>query len=104
MIPKRLFMLCEMLVDVNASSLVIDIEDEAFWQFKRLASLELHTGLKSIGREAFRETALKHFHFPATVETIGSDVLDGCTELVSMILPFNLETNPDRAFSSCSKL
>ncbi|KAL3928045.1 MAG: hypothetical protein SGBAC_012818, partial [Bacillariaceae sp.] len=103
-IPQRLFFCCEMLVDVNVPSSVIEIEEGAFACCARLASLDLPTGLISIGVNAFSSTPFKHFHFPATVEIIDSGVLRGCNELETVILPPELETVPDGIFHCCSKL
>ncbi|KAL3938730.1 MAG: hypothetical protein SGBAC_006424 [Bacillariaceae sp.] len=103
-IPQRLFAHCKLLVDVNVPSSVIEIEDEAFYFCTRLATIELPAGLEAIGMQAFSATALKHFHFPPTVETIGTEILAFCGMLESVILPPKLKTIPIEAFIACYKL
>lgn len=103
-IPEGLFSCCISLMDVKVPFSVIEIADRAFSRCERLATIELPTGLKSIGMEALSRTALKHFRFPPTVETIGPGALSNCRELESVILPPKLDIVPKEAFKNCKKL
>ncbi|CAJ1962300.1 unnamed protein product [Cylindrotheca closterium] len=103
-ISPLLFRYCNSLFDVNVPSSVIEIGVGAFDSCQSLALIELPIGLKLVGHRAFSRTGLKCFHFPSTVEAIGSDVLSDCEELESATLPSKLKAIPNEAFQACSAL
>ncbi|KAL3942398.1 MAG: hypothetical protein SGBAC_003392 [Bacillariaceae sp.] len=61
-------------------------------------------GLKTIGKAAFCNTALRRLEVPATVETIGCAAFVGCEQLESLVLPPTLEVIEFELCCRCKKL
>jgi hypothetical protein len=96
------------LVSVKIPSSVTTINEKAFQQLSGLKTVDLSsaTGLKTIGKSAFGQTALESITIPSGVTTIGDHAFYYCTALTTADLSqtAQLATVGDNAFSSCSKL
>ena len=65
---------------------VREIQADAFWRCRQLASLEFEEGsaLEAIGQGAFRETKLEALAFPSQLGKIADEAFACCGELRSM--------------------
>lgn len=69
---------------------VTRIGSNTFTQFPKLAYIALPNGLKSIGDNAFGETAVEQLVIPASVETIGMSAFIWCDKLRTIYLGGNI--------------
>jgi hypothetical protein len=69
-----------------------------------LANITLPNSVTTIGDEAFTDSGLTRFTFPAGVTNIGNHVLACCRDLTSVIIPSSVTAIEDNAFLDCSKL
>lgn len=66
--------------------------------------IELGDSVKSIRGQVFKDyISLYNIHLPESLETIGANAFDGCTELRQIFLPENVTIN-DYAFANCTNL
>lgn len=92
--------------NVFIPSTVIDIQDNAFFQCRKLTTVSLKCqDLKSIGKSAFSDCEkLKSFVIPNSVNVIEDYTFKGCKELENIKLPVTLEVIKEKAFSGCNSL
>ena len=79
----------------------------AFLKKLKSVTFPSNAELEEIGMSAFLDcTALKEFHVPASVTTIGTQAFSGCTSLELVTMPANskLTTIEGRAFKDCTSL
>lgn len=68
-------------------------------------SIVISEGIRSIGREAFRNcTSLTSVSLPSTLTDLGILAFDGCSALTSIAIPGSLTTIPDYGFQKCTSL
>lgn len=95
----------EKLKSVVLPESVKSIEGYAFYQCAALESINLPSGLTSIGRSAFyRCFSLNNVVFPNTLESIDAYAFYQCTSLASVTLPSSLRTLGEDAFYACRSL
>ena len=89
-IPKATFYACRNLEVVDLAGTVTEIGEFAFYGCQSLVYIgTAETVLTSVGRNAFTNCrALLTMELPATVETLGFAMLEGCGKLESLTLPF----------------
>lgn len=63
------------------------IESEAFEKCSKLKTIILPNNIKSIGHQAFKESAINNLLIPEGVETIVYEAFEACQGLVSVSLP-----------------
>ena len=84
---------------------VVEIEDKAFYECRKLTSIFLPDKLESIGRECFSECfSLEMINIPDSVRFIRSDAFSNCKNLRYVKLPKNLKSIPYGMFRNCTKL
>ena len=89
--------------DINYK--VVGIDNGAFNYCTSLTSVELPTGLTSIGRDAFRDcSTLATIELPASVTSIGDYAFYGCSNLTSIELPAGITNIGKSTFYRCSSL
>lgn len=83
---------------------VTSIGNYAFYRCGSLKSVELHEGVKSIGKGAFSNTSLKSIQLPNGVTNVGDQAFNGCTSLRSVQLPEGVESIGEATFCFCNLL
>ena len=77
----------------------------AFNGCPKLEDLDIKdSSIKFINRLAFKETAIKSFEAPETLYEIGVEAFNGCKNLETAELNYNLHALRNGAFSLCSSL
>lgn len=90
---------------VNIPSTVTRIEEWALNTNRKITSIKLPSGLKSIGLHAFRDcSSLKSITIPDGVTAIGNCAFYGCSSLEYIKLPNGLTKLERSMFHSCEKL
>ena len=93
------------LSSVLIPSGVKSIGPRAFKSNERLSSVSIPNGVESIDAESFYDcSGLKKITIPNSVVSIGEDAFFGCSELTSIVLPNNLTNISRGTFVSCFKL
>lgn len=93
------------LSTVHIPSSVKVIEESAFLQSYGLTSIELPSGLDSIGMNAFDFCGnLETIAIPDNVSYIGTNTFRGCPKLQSAVLPQGMRCIPAGIFDGCSEL
>ena len=78
--------------NVNISTTVTEITDEAFNNCYKLEKIIIPNGVKKIGMGAFASCSkLKTLNLPDSVEDIGEVAFESCNSLEKIILPKNLK-------------
>ena len=69
----------ETVKQINVSSSITDIKDEAFYEWKALEKVTLPEGIENIGASAFRRCQkLSEVNFPASLKTMGRGAFAYC--------------------------
>lgn len=92
-----------MYVDLSLTSLT-SVSDGMFKGFTKLETVLLPTNLETIGKGAFKNTAIKNIVIPASVVTIGERAFENCSALVGVEFGAAVETIGAYAFGSASSL
>lgn len=89
-IPACAFYACRNLEVVSLPETLTEMQDFAFYGCQSLAYITTATtALTSVGRNAFTNCSeLLTLELPASVETLGFAMLEGCASLESLTLPF----------------
>lgn len=87
------FAYCESLGEASLPDGVEIVENAAFSECG-LLDVHMPTGLKSVGEDAFRNTATRTVIFPETLEFIGERALMGCTQLETLRFPAGMTSLP----------
>ena len=81
------------------------IGDYAFYGMTALKTLELPTGVTSIGKCSFAFCpALDEVHFPETLTTIGESAFEGCKSVLALEIPASVTAVGERSFAFCRRL
>lgn len=81
------------------------IGDYAFYGFNKLETVELPSGITTIGKCAFAYCSqLDELILPSTLTSIGEAAFEGCQSLLAADIPASVTTVGARAFAFCSKL
>lgn len=80
------------------------IEGNTFSGCSSLDEVVLPESVKSIGSDAFSNTALRDIDFVAGVESIGESAFRGCRRLVTANIPENVTSVSGDILSSCNRL
>ncbi len=81
------------------------IEDDAFFYNTEITTLELPSTLQTIGVQAFQGCSnLQSIVLPASLTSIGENAFRGCRNLQTMELPANLTSIGNNAFYACRNL
>ena len=92
-LPGSTFSTCESLTEIVIPASVTEIGGNAFYDCKRLERVTLSEGLLYIREGAFRNTALREFTYPSTVQCV-EEPLIGCNQLERVVC---LAVNPPSA-------
>lgn len=90
-------------VDLSQTSLT-SVSDGMFKGFTKLETVLLPTNLETIGKGAFKNTAIKNIVIPASVVTIGERAFENCPALVGVEFGAAVETIGAYAFTKASSL
>lgn len=90
-------------VDLSLTSLT-SVSDGMFKGFTKLETVLLPTNLETVGKGAFKNTAIKNIVIPASVVTIGERAFEDCSALVGVEFGAAVETIGAYAFGSASSL
>ena len=102
---KKLYLNGEELVNVVIPDNVNTIADYAFYQQKKLESIQFGGELESIGCYAFDGcNLLRDFQLPEKLKSIAEYAFRNCSSLTNLDLPESLESIGNYAFSGCSNL
>jgi len=79
--------------------------DKAFYNLRRLETIDLPDGIKEIGHQAFANcTALASIRFSPQLTSIQSHAFENCTALESISLPETVNSIGLSAFADCQSL
>ncbi len=93
------FWKCEALVSVAVRDPVTEIPPYVFRECSSLQWVQLPSGLRTIGTEAFAGCrSLTHVEIPSSVETVGDRAFYGCISLGSIDTPASLKSVGQDAF------
>lgn len=91
------------ITSLTLPNTITEIESSAFNYCRDLKTVYLGTSLKTIGRNAFKWTALTDVTFPETLESIGDGAFED-TNISWLIIPENVKYIGYHAFYKCSNL
>ncbi len=103
-IEPLVFSECKGLTSVTIPSNITEIGSQAFLYCSNLTSIDLGTGLKTIGFGAFSNTGLSSLIIPNSVTEIGICAFDACPNLVSVKFGTGLTSTGRQSFALCPKL
>ncbi len=103
-IEKDAFKGCSSLESVNGKSGLKHIGDGTFSGCILLKTITLSRGLLSIGSEAFLNCALRSVTIPGTVTSIGVSAFAGCASLEDLTIRYGVSTISERMFAGCTSL
>lgn len=94
-IGERAFKNCKGLTQVTLPDGCVTLDKEAFRECSLLAQIDLGNGLRRIGDNALRETAISTLVLPETVTEVGKKVAEKCKNLTRIechaVLPPSLD-------------
>lgn len=90
-------------VDLSLTSLT-SVSNGMFKGFTKLETVLLPTNLETVGKGAFKNTAIKNIVIPASVVTIGERAFENCSALVGVEFGAAVETVGAYAFTKASSL
>ncbi|MGN1060442.1 MAG: leucine-rich repeat domain-containing protein, partial [Candidatus Coproplasma sp.] len=98
-IDNNAFYQCKTLASVTIGNGVTTISEYAFYNCSRLTSITISDGVTSIGKNAFSgDKAIKSITIPNSVTSIGSFVFYGCSGLTSVTIGNGVTTISEYAF------
>ena len=83
---------------------VTAIGDSAFYNCTNLKSVSIPKSIVTIGKYAFRYTALENITIPEGVKEIFLGAFMGCTKLTAIQIPSSLVLISDKCFADCIKV
>lgn len=93
------------LVSISLPDSVTAISDRCFVGGDVLERIGLGSGLKTIGKSAFKEcTAFTSLTLPDGLVSIGEGAFESCTGLTSVVIPDSVTFIGDGAFKNCKNL
>lgn len=93
----------EDIVSVHIPGTFEKIEANAFDQCKNLSKIQIDEGVKEIGDDAFRKTAIPSINLPSSVKTLCYGCFAGCSRLRKIDMP-GVEDVSLNVFNGCSSL
>lgn len=104
-IAEKAFQNCMSLEKVTVPASVESIGQNAFCGCISLETISFAKGnLKSMGREVFKESGIKHIVLPEGITELPWLAFSGCKKLTNIVLPTTLKAIGCSAFSGCSSL
>ena len=103
-IPDYMFAWDEKLKNVEFSSYLTKIGNNAFWGCHALEAVNIPDTVKIIGEHAFSQTGLKEVWIPEGIEVISCGMFANCEQLEKVYLPDTVTVIDIYAFSECSNL
>ena len=100
---KELVVGCQNSV-IPTDGSVRSIGESAFMGCTTLTSIEIPTGVTSIGGAAFEDTRLTSVTLPDGMAQIGYEAFCSCTRLKSVTIPASVTSIGRRAFGECNSL
>ena len=97
------FIHCYSLMSITIPDSVTSIGKRAF-KFSALTSIAIPDSVTSIGEEVFGATNLTSITIPDSVTSIGEAVFIGCHKLTSITIPDSVTSIGDYTFSDCRNL
>ena len=83
---------------------VIHIADRAFYNRKKLTTIQIPNNVTSIGESAFYGTGLTKLVLPNTIIRIRRFTFSNCKALTRLIIPNSVTIIGERAFAGCTKI
>lgn len=94
-----------LLTGVVLNNHISDIPNNAFFGFVNLSSFDFKTPITSIGKGAFRTTAIESIDLTSSLKTIKENAFLSCPKLVSISIPEETYVvNTASLFDSCTSL
>ena len=94
-IGERAFKNCKGLTHVTVPDVCVTVDKEAFRDCTSLVEINLGKGLRTLGDNALRETAISTLILPETVTEVGKKVAEKCKSLTRIechaVLPPKLD-------------
>ncbi len=87
--------------EIELPETLVTIGDHAFDSCENLTSVVFPEGLKSIGRSAFKSTALTSIKLPDAIEEIGDSAFMDCSKVMALKLPESLKKINSYSFYRC---
>lgn len=103
-IGKGVFRGCSSLDGICFGTGITSIADTAFYQCSSLKSVEIPANVKTIEKNAFRESGLEEVHIPSSIQTWGTYTFSGCAELETVTFAEGLSSIGEAAFNGCELL
>ena len=93
------------VTDIIVPQSITKINDNAFYGYKALNSIELHNGITAIGYAAFSNcSSLRSIVIPDSVKKIGKCAFRDCYSLSNIIINGDVTSIADDTFNSCTSL
>jgi hypothetical protein len=83
---------------------VIHIADRAFYNRKKLTTIQIPNNVTSIGESVFSGTGLTNITLPNTITRIRRFTFSNCKALTHIIIPNSVTIIGERAFAGCTKI
>lgn len=84
---------------------VMQVAPAAFFGCTEVTSIELPSGITTLGEAAFYQcSAINSFNIPTTVTTIGEGAFSYCENLQEILIPKNVSSIGTDAFAECGNL
>lgn len=98
--PMGFFEHLKYLEEIKLPNSIVEIEKQAFYDWKNRISIDIPNGVTTIGAYAFTYcTSLRHIDIPSSVDTIKYNIFQGCTSLASVNIADGVTVIEDGAFS-----
>lgn len=81
-----------------------EVPEQIFYYSNKLKTIILPQSTKSIGKNAFYQSALSMVSFSNSISSVGAYAFGSCKNLSSLTLPDSLKTIREYAFSECTNL
>ena len=98
------FAYMESLPSIDLPEGITEIPGDCFFMSSALQAIKLPSTVQSIGGGCFYKSGLAEFTFPDACETVGSNVFQGCPNLVKVTFGPNLRTMDEGTFRECAAL
>ena len=101
-IPKKAFIACGNLTEINLTSDIATIYTEAFSTCANLEIVNIPQGVKSIGNKAFYNcSSIKEINIPSSVTSIGDKAFYDCTGVQEITIPDSVTSIGTSSFEGC---
>ena len=103
-IRDRAFYECRKVASVEMPNSVITVGSEAFGGCYALKNIKLSESMSEISYGMLRYAAIEEIDIPASVTIINEYAFQGCASLTSLVCPSSLKVMHSGVFSDCSSL